>query len=237
MEIPLRPFSTTTSFTRWLAKPRVCRSFNNLSKWFVRRSVAFDISLCAIRRLARPRCVNAYLLRGDSPTVEGAVSFFARRIPGLHVSSGAPLDLRGIRYNLYARPRINLWGDVPFVFPSWAKELLLLAYQHERLFDASLPTDFAISAVPGRSARMPVAVIERAVLKHLTGSVRSEMLREDNITLVGRLRNIRLDVLEKLVDHCPRRDIVRGLKFIGVDEHFEWALPLECWRKAFHREN
>jgi Transcriptional regulator, AbiEi antitoxin N-terminal domain/Transcriptional regulator, AbiEi antitoxin, Type IV TA system len=171
---------------------------------------------------------NAYLLRGDSPTLEGAISFFVRRIPGLHVSGKAALDMRGIRYTLYARPRIDLWGDASFEFPSWAKELLLLAYQHESLFDASLPRGFAISALPGRSQRMPVAQTERAILEYLAGSLQSEMLREDNVNLVGMLRNIRLDVLQKLVDHCPRRDVVWGLKFIGEDEDFEWAKRLEC---------
>lgn len=171
---------------------------------------------------------NAYLLRGDSPTVDGAVSFFVRRIPGLHVSGKTALDMRGIRYTLYARSRISLWGDASFEFPSWAKELLLLTYQHERLFDASLPKDFAISALPGRSLRMRVAETERAILEYLAGSLQSEVLREDNANLVGMLRNIRLDVLQKLVDHCPRRDVVWGLKFIGEDEDFEWAKMLEC---------
>jgi len=171
---------------------------------------------------------DAYLLRGDSPTLEGSVSFFARRIPGLHVSGKAALDMRGIRYNLSARPRINLWGEASFEFPSWAKESLLLTYEDERLFDANLPEAFAISAVPGRSQRMPVAATERAILEYLAGSVGSEMLREDNVNLVGMLRNIRLDVLQKLVDHCPRRDVVWALKFIGEDEDFEWAKLLEC---------
>lgn len=176
----------------------------------------------------RPLSADAYLLRGDSPTLEGVISFFARIIPGLHVSGKTALDMRGIRYNLSARPRINLWGDAFFEFPSWAKESLLLTYDHERLFDANLPTAFAISAVPGRAQRMPVAATERAILEYLAGSVRSDMLREDNVNLVGMLRNIRLDVLQRLVDHCARRDVVWALKLIGEDEDFVWARLLEC---------
>jgi hypothetical protein len=172
---------------------------------------------------------DAYLLRGDTPTVEGAISFFARWVPGLHVSGKAALDMRGIRYNLFARPRINLWGDVFFEFPSWAKEVLLLTYEHERLFDTNLPEAFAISAALGRNARRPVAQTERAILEYLAGSIQSEMLREDNVNLVGMLRNIRLEVLQTLVDHCPRRDVVWALKFIGEEEHdFEWARQLDC---------
>jgi hypothetical protein len=171
---------------------------------------------------------DAYLLRGDSPTLDGTVCYFGRRVPGLHVSGKTALDMRGIRYNLYARPRINLWGDVPFEFPSWARELLLLTYEDERLFNTSLPADFAISAVPGRSPRMPVAASERAILEYLAGSVQSEILRDDNVNLIGMLRNIRLDVLQPLVDHCSRRDVVWALKFIGEDEDFKWAKLLEC---------
>jgi hypothetical protein len=170
---------------------------------------------------------GGYLLRGDSPTLEGTVSFFARRIPGLHVSGKAALDMRGIRYHVSVRPRINLWGEVFFEFPPWATEPLLLTYEHERLFDANLPVGFAISAAPGRSERMPVANVERAILELLAGSVQSEGLCEQNVNLIGMLRNIRLDVLQKLVDHCPRRDVVRALKFIGEDEDFEWAKLLE----------
>ncbi|MBB5499302.1 AbiEi antitoxin N-terminal domain-containing protein [Paraburkholderia sp. MM5384-R2] len=171
---------------------------------------------------------DAYLLRGDSPTIEGAVAFFARRVPGLHVSGKAALDMQGIRYYLYARLRINLWGAVPFEFPSWAKELLLLTYERDRLFDDALPATFAISALRARSARMPVAATERAILEYLAGSVHDERLREDNVNLVGMLRNIRLDVLQKLVNHCLRRDVVWALKFIGEDEDFEWAKQLVC---------
>jgi hypothetical protein len=170
---------------------------------------------------------DAYLLRGDSPTLEGTVAFFARKIPGLHVSGKAALDMRGIRYHLSARPRINLWGEAIFEFPSWAKEPLLLTYEHERLFDANLPAGFAISALPGRSERMPVASVERAIIEFLAGSVQSERLREQNVNLIGMLRNIRLDVLQKLVDHCLRRDVVWALKFIGEDEDFGWAKRLE----------
>ena len=177
-----------------------------------------------LRRLSDDAC----LLRGDSPALDGTVAYFARRIPGLHVGGKAALDMRGIRYYLYARPRINLWGDVPFEFPAWATELLLLTYEHERLFDDALRVAFAISALPGGSARMPVAATERAILEYLAGSVHDERLREDNVNLVGMLRNIRPGVLQTLVDHCQRRDVVWALKLIGEDEGFDWARRLEC---------
>jgi len=171
---------------------------------------------------------DAYLLRGDAPALEGTVAFYARRIPGLHVAGKAALDMRGIRYYLYAHPRINLWGDAPFEFPAWATELLSLTYEHESLFDDVLPAAFAISALPGRSARMPVAATERAILEYLAGSVHDERLREDNANLVGMLRNIRLGVLQTLVDRCRRRDVVWALKFMAEDEGFAWAKQLEC---------
>ena len=74
----------------------------------------------------------------------------------------------------------------------------------------------------------PVAATERAILGDLAGSVQDERRREDNANLVGMLRNIRPDVLQTLVDHCQRRDVVWALKFIGEDEGFAWAKRLEC---------
>lgn len=171
---------------------------------------------------------DAYLLRGDSPTVDGTIAFLARKTPGLHVGGRAALDMQGIRYSLLARVRINLWGDIPQLFPTWASDLLLLTYQHERLFDEQLRADFALASLPARHPRMPVSVPERAVLEYLAGSVQNETLREDNANLVGMMRNLRLNVLQQLVDHCVRRDVVWALKFLGEDENFTWAIRLEC---------
>nr|WKF55603.1 hypothetical protein HUO10_000047 [Paraburkholderia busanensis] len=177
-----------------------------------------------LRRLSE----DAHLLRGDSPTLDGSVAFFARLIPGLHVGGKAALNMYGIRYFLYARLRVNLWGDVPHVFPGWASESLLLTYQHEHLFDERLRAGFAISPLPGRNPRMPVSAPERAVLEYLAGSMQSETRREDNANLVGMMRNVRLDVMQELVDHCVRRDVVWGLKCMAEDEDFAWAKLLEC---------
>ncbi|PRY04405.1 AbiEi antitoxin N-terminal domain-containing protein [Paraburkholderia sp. BL25I1N1] len=85
------------------------------------------------------------------PALEGTVAFFARRIPGLHVSGKAALDMRGIRHYLYARPRINLWGAVPFEFPSWAEELLLLTYEYDHPFDDALAAGRTVRGWPGTS--------------------------------------------------------------------------------------
>ncbi|WP_120294722.1 hypothetical protein [Paraburkholderia sp. BL23I1N1] len=55
-----------------------------------------------------------------------------------------------------------------------------------------------------------------------------ERLREDNVNPVRMLRDVRLDVQQKLVNHCPWRDVVRALKFIGEDEDLDWAKQLVC---------
>lgn len=73
-----------------------------------------------------------------------------------------------------------------------------------------------------------MAATERAILEYLAGAVHDERLREDNVNLVSMLRNVRLDVLQKLVDHCPRQDVARTLKAIGEDEDFGWAKQLVC---------
>jgi hypothetical protein len=176
-----------------------------------------------LRRLSN----DAYLLRGDAPTVEGTVAFLGRKVAGLHIGGRAALDMQGVRYYVYARARIDLWGDAPQEFPAWASELLLLNYRYERLFDDALEPAYAISPLPVSNSRMPVSAPERAVLEYLAASIQSEMLREDNANLVGMLRNIRLDVLQELADHCVRRDVVWGLKFLGEREDFSWAQELE----------
>ena len=171
---------------------------------------------------------GAFLLRGDSPTPDGAVAFLARRIPGLHVGGRAALDMQGMRYHLYARPRVNLWGDVPQDFPEWVRELLLPTYEHERLFNEGLKAGYAVSPLPARNPGMPVSAPERAILEHLASSAQSDMLRDGNASLVGMLRNFRLNVLQELADHCVRRDVVWALKLLGEDENFAWATQLEC---------
>ena len=171
---------------------------------------------------------EAFLLRGDSPTLEGTVAFLARKIPGLHVGGKAALDMQGMRYHLYARPRVNLWGDVPQEFPEWVRELLLPTYEHERLFNEGLKTGYAVSPLPARNPGMPVSAPERAILEHLASSAQPEILRDGNASLVGMLRNFRLNVLQELADHCVRRDVVWALKLLGEDENFAWAKQLEC---------
>lgn len=171
---------------------------------------------------------GAFLLRGDSPTPEGTVAFLARKIPGLHVGGKAALDMQGMRYHLYARPRMNLWGDVPQDFPDWVRELLLPTYEHERLFNEGLKAGYAVSPLPARNPGMPVSAPERAILEHIASSVQSEMLCDGNASLVGMLRNFRLNVLQELADHCVRRDVVWALKLLGEDENFTWAKQLEC---------
>ncbi|MGF6723362.1 hypothetical protein P3T43_002717 [Paraburkholderia sp. GAS41] len=171
---------------------------------------------------------GAFLLRGDTPTTDGTVAFLARKVPGLHVGGKAALDMQGVRYHLYARPRVNLWGDVPQDFPGWVRELLLPTYEHERLFNEGLKPGYAVSPLPTRNPGMPVSAPERTILEHLAVSVRSEMLRDGNASLVAMLRNFRLNVLQELAGHCVRRDVVWALKFLGEDENFAWAKELEC---------
>src|SRR5689334_5239631 len=61
---------------------------------------------------------DAFLMRGDKPTSEGAVKYVCQRVAGLHISGRAALDLHGIRHFVYVRERIDLWGDTPWTFPA-----------------------------------------------------------------------------------------------------------------------
>ncbi|WP_038456827.1 type IV toxin-antitoxin system AbiEi family antitoxin domain-containing protein [Paraburkholderia xenovorans] len=65
------------------------------------------------------------------------------------------------------------------------------------------------------------SVPERAILEYV--SVLLELvLIEDVRNLIGSLRN----VVQQLVDCCPRRDVARGRKFLAEDDDVDWAQQL-----------
>jgi hypothetical protein len=173
---------------------------------------------------------DAFLLRGDKPTAEGAVMYLCQRVAGLHISGRAALDLHGIRYFVYARERIDLWGDTPWIFPAWAEEVLLLSYEHGALFDAGLDAQFGQSQLPHRYPGIPVSVPERAALEYLSTFDGTDNQKENAGALIGMLRNIRPALLQTLADHCLRRDVVCALKYLGTSEGFDWAETLACGR-------
>jgi hypothetical protein len=72
-----------------------------------------------------------------------------------------------------------------------------------------------------------VSVPERAILEYVSVSLELVLI-EDVRDLVGSLRNIRLNVLQELVDRCIRRDVVWGLKFLAEDEGMDWAQQLRA---------
>lgn len=169
---------------------------------------------------------NAYLLRGDKPTVEGTVAYLSRHVPNLHIAGRSALDRRGIRHFLYVRERVHLRGTGSFIFPVWAKALLLLRYEQRPLFDSDLDACYAVSALPLKHHDVMVSHRERAIIELLADSDRGELEHATN--LVSELRTIRPVVLQTLADHCLRRDLILTLKALSEDQGHQWASELRC---------
>ncbi len=169
---------------------------------------------------------NAYLLRGDKPSVEGTVAYLTRQVPNLHISGRSALARQGVRHYLYVHERLYLRGSVNFAFPDWAKTLLSPRYDPRPLFDAHLEPCYAVSALPLKHPGVMVSHRERAIIEMLADSGHGGLEHAGN--LVSELRTIRPLVLRTLATYCLRRDIVATLSELAEDEGHEWASTLRC---------
>ncbi|RZF24389.1 hypothetical protein EVC45_39100 [Paraburkholderia sp. UYCP14C] len=176
-----------------------------------------------LRRLSE----DAYLLRGDQPGVDGSIAYLAAYIPNLHVGGRTALEWHRMTHHLRFRDRIDLWGSGYCNIPPWAVDRLACSYHSHSLFDTRMDETFGLKALAWRHPRVLVSVPERAILEHVSVSL-DLVLIEDVRNIIGSLRNIRLNVLQDLVDWCPRRDVVWGLKFLAEDEGVDWAQQLRA---------
>jgi len=95
------------------------------------------------------------------------------------------------------------------------------------LFDTRMDEGYGLKPLAWRHPQVLVSVPERAILEYVSVSLELVLI-EDVRDLIGSLRNIRLNVLQELVDCCPRRDVVWGLKFLAEDEGVDWAQQLRA---------
>ncbi|WP_158647022.1 type IV toxin-antitoxin system AbiEi family antitoxin domain-containing protein [Paraburkholderia azotifigens] len=169
---------------------------------------------------------NAYLLRGDKPSIEGTVAYLSRHVPHLHIAGRSALDRWGVRHYVYVRERLQLRGSKSFIFPEWTKSVLSPRYDHRPLFDSALDARYAVSALPLKHPDVMVSHRERAIIEFLA-DVGGEGLEHAG-NLVSELRAIRPAVLQTLADHCLRRDVIRTLKTLAESEGHRWASTLRC---------
>ncbi|UIF89205.1 type IV toxin-antitoxin system AbiEi family antitoxin domain-containing protein [Cupriavidus sp. UYPR2.512] len=186
------------------------------------RSLSHMVSEAWLEQLGR----SAYLLRGDTPTLEGILAYLSRRIKGLHVGGKTALDWQGVRHNIAFRERVVLWGQVPYRFPEWVDKHLLYTYQRTDLFDDSFPYGEGLKALPNRNPSVLVSVPERAFLELVSDVGKGQTLEEvENIIVM--MRSLRPPILRTFLSHCTRLKVLKLVKTLGEDSGFAWGQNLQ----------
>jgi hypothetical protein len=165
---------------------------------------------------------GVFLFPNDQLTAAAAVRFLSTRLPGLHVGGKTALAWRGVRHNVGPRERIVLWGAGRAVLPPWFKERFPARYVAAQLFSAGLPASFGLQPLPEDPDGPVVSVPERALLE-LLHDVGVEQGLEEARNIMEGVRSVRLDVLGRLLDHCPRVKVVRLCLHLAEELNLLWA--------------
>lgn len=172
---------------------------------------------------------GVYAFPGDDLNAYGAITLLQDRIDGLHVGGKSALALQGVRHNLGPRERLILWGDVRASLPDWFTSRFPARYVSAQLFhwgDLSLAGE-GLTTPPGMREGLRVSVPERAVLEMLYCVGTNQGIEEARNVFDG-LRNLRRDMLGKLLTSCTSVKVVRlfltwarETKVVNVDELLE----------------
>lgn len=157
-------------------------------------------------RLAR----GVYAFPGDEFSAHGALKFLQARVSGLHVAGRSALALQGVRHNLSTRDTLVLWGDERFTLPEWFTSRFPAHYAWPQLFDwpdKSLAGK-TLTTPPGVTPQLRVSVPERALLEMLY-EVGTHQSLEEAHNLFGGLRNLRKELLGRLLECCTSVKTVR----------------------------
>lgn len=169
---------------------------------------------------------GVYLLTGDTPSRDGAITYLTRCIPGLHVGGKTALSWQGVRHNIAFREKVVLWGQRSHRIPAWVVDLMSYSYQTTDLFDDGLPYDTGLKPLPAGSPEVMVSVPERAILE-LASDIGKGQSMEEASNLVSGLRNLRSDVLDEFLRHCKRVKVARLVRDLGREADFSWARDLQ----------
>ncbi|MFL9869366.1 type IV toxin-antitoxin system AbiEi family antitoxin domain-containing protein [Paraburkholderia fungorum] len=172
---------------------------------------------------------GAYLLRGDTPTTEGVLTYLSRHCAGLHVGGKTALDWQGVRHNIVFRPRVTLWGLQVHRFPRWVEQHMPHTYQTTRLFDDQFSLSENIRPLPSRNPSVLVSIPELALLELASDigkrGVKGQSL-EEALQLADSLRNLRADHLVGLLQRCTRVKVAKLVRDLGVSSGYEWGREL-----------
>ena len=165
---------------------------------------------------------GVFMFPGDQLDAAATVKFLGRDFPSLHVGGKTALAWRGVRHNVGPREKLVLWGNAPWVLPSWFTERFPSRYVSRRLFSESLPADFGLQPLPETPDGPAVSVPERALLELLDDVGIDQGLEEARNVMEG-VRSVRLDVLKTLLTHCPRVKAVRLCLNLADELNLSWA--------------
>lgn len=165
---------------------------------------------------------GVFLMRGDTPSLDGTICYLADQVKGLHVAEKTALFWQGVRHNIYFREPICLWGGEPFELPSWVTNLFPITYRGSVLFSERIDYLECLRSFPGKDPRILVSTRERAILE-LAYTCQNPDLHEGARNLLMFLRHLRLPVLQNLANECLDRDIVLLLKELALQEDLPWA--------------
>ena len=153
---------------------------------------------------------GVYAFQGDKLSPHGSTKLLQERVKGLHVGGKSALALQGVKHNLSFRDLLVLWGDERFTLPEWFVSRYPARYLSARLF--KWPNEelehSTITTPPGVTEGLRVSVPERAALELLYEVGTHEGLEESRNVFEG-LRNLRVEVVGKLLTHCRSVKAVR----------------------------
>lgn len=166
---------------------------------------------------------GVFMFPNDELAVAPTLAVLARHVPGLHVGGKTALAWRGVRHNVGPREKLTLWGRDPRPLPGWFGQRFPSRYVSRKLFDVQLAADFGLQPLPETPQGPLVSVPERALLEMLSEVGTPQQGLEEARNVMEGLRSPRLDILGKLLQHCPRVKVVRLCVQWAEELSLEWA--------------
>jgi hypothetical protein len=170
-----------------------------------------------LRRLGR----GVYQIPNGKLDRDKTLAFLATDVDGLHVGGSTALAWRGTRHNLAYQERLNLWGHKTGRLPTWFTTLFSSTYQATNIFDDQLEDGFDLAPMPAGHPQVLVSVPERALLELFSDTGKLQSL-EETMHLADSVRNLRGDVLDKLLSHTTRVKVVRLAKSLAEELELPW---------------
>jgi hypothetical protein len=171
-----------------------------------------------LTRLAR----GVFMFPNDELQRDACLLFLAKQIPGLHVGGKTALAWRGVRHNLSARERLDLWGEVSGKLPEWFNSRFPSHYVARSLFSERLPKGFGLQPLPETPDGPLVSVPERALLEMLS-EVGLRQGIEEARNIMEEVRSVRPEVLETLLKNCGRLKVIRLCVQWAEELNLDWA--------------